>query len=946
MNTSAKPEHGRCFSAEIEEFTEFFCAIHGYNPFPWQKRLMEQVLERKKWPDIIDIPTGAGKTAALDIAVFAMSCHPKSPRRIVFVVDRRIVVDQVFKRAKKIRDCIESAHTGVLAKIGERLRDYGGGRQLGVAMMRGGIPLDNEWARRPDQPWVMVSTVDQFGSRLLFRGYGTSRSMHPIHAGLAGNDCLVILDEVHLSIPFAHTLAHIADQKSPQLGRRFDVVEMSATPSRQSAERFMLDPVKDLDECKDLARRIRAKKKTEMVKIRDPDAIPGKVLDIIKSEDKISIRSVGIVVNRVKTARNTFRALQDAQYNVFLITGRMRPLDRADVLMKIEDIVNPDVETPNGLAVVVATPAIEVGADFSFDMMITECAPVDSLRQRFGRLDRRGRHRDARAYILGPKSVINSTKPDPVYGHAIKATWEELQRREESGVLDAGPLKWSEFPAGTSAPKLEAPLLQKTHLDAWVQTNPEPIVQPSIKPFLHGMQSKHIPDVSVAWRRDMSTVVLKAVPPRKAECVQVSIAETRNWLKDKEAAAKQNGTDDGRTGWTIWRNHKCVDGNADDILPGDTIIVYPSMGGLMGGIRTNGKPSSVRTDNHGDDMAYFIDPRIVDEPSSVQTDTRGEGPVGGTWDPSSTDTVKDIGDYAQVEHGGRATLRLDNPDLAKTDPPRPSDEDHADTSIYERMDLWLKELGDGIDPAIIKIVNMLGNKYEIMGMTDNESDEGYYVLVQRKVDTTTMHGTDESESQIGTGVTLRAHLDGVGARARDTARRLNFPDAVVADLHLAGTLHDIGKVDERFQDQLVGGDPIEKIRQGEPLAKSLPGVRGAKSYPKGMRHEVASVAMVESNPDAISKAVDEDLVLYLIGTHHGYGRPLPPIIRDPDPRTLSYEFDGHRMESSSDLVASNLAASTAERFWRLTDRYGYYGLAWLEAIFRLADHQQSAEESQ
>ena len=91
------------------------------------------------------------------------------------------------------------------------------------------------------------------------------------------------------------------------------------------------------------------------------------------------------------------------------------------------------------LTVVVATQAIEVGADFSFDALVTECAPVDSLRQRFGRLDRRGFYTDrvgepARGWILGVTKRDESQRtPDPVYGDAAKQTWKELQARFGTG---------------------------------------------------------------------------------------------------------------------------------------------------------------------------------------------------------------------------------------------------------------------------------------------------------------------------------------------------------------------------------------------------------------------------------------------------------------------------------------------------------------------------------
>ena len=213
------------------DFAAFFRDVHGDEPFPWQQRLTNLVLSEGKWPEVIDLPTGSGKTAVLDTAVFAMAVQPAvSPRRVVFVIDRRIVVDQVHQRAQRLKEQISKGSTPILKAVRARLARLSDGDPLGVAALRGGIPLDAEWTHRPDQPWVLVSTVDQFGSRLLFRGYGVSPGMRPIHAGLAGNDCLVILDEVHLSTAFAQTLNHVARLASDRLPRRFVTVEMSATP--------------------------------------------------------------------------------------------------------------------------------------------------------------------------------------------------------------------------------------------------------------------------------------------------------------------------------------------------------------------------------------------------------------------------------------------------------------------------------------------------------------------------------------------------------------------------------------------------------------------------------------------------------------------------------------------------------------------------------------------
>lgn len=923
------------------DFAAFFRDVHGWEPFPWQQRLTAQVLAGHAWPKVIDLPTGTGKTAVLDTAVFAMAARPAtSPRRVVFVIDRRIVVDQVYRRAQQIRKRVERADTPVLAQVRDRLRDLSGGELLGVAALRGGIPVDGDWTHRPDQPWVVVSTVDQFGSRLLFRGYGVTPGMWPIHAGLAGNDCLVILDEVHLSVPFAETLAQVSALRcSELLPRRFATVEMSATPTDETAERFTLLET-DLDGSEELRRRVETAKHAELVPVRNQEAVPAAVLKIVKSiassvcRNESRIRSIGVVVNRVRTAHETHELLAGEVHEAHLITGRMRPLDRIDALNRIGPVVDPDGEgRRDELTVVVATQAIEVGADFSFDALVTECAAVNSLRQRFGRLDRRGTGSErtgcpARAWIIGPRSMVGSKKPDPIYGESVRETWEELERRAgEGGPLDVGPTALRDFPSGANAPRTEAPLLLGTHMDAWVQTRPEPLVQPSIEWFLHGIDQNRPAEVSILWRWDRSSDALRLVPPRQAEFLQVPIAAAKSWLSgageveiadvpqadqsEESRSSAKSQTED----WVRWAGLE--DGTErgvtiGEIRPGDTLVVDPARGGLR----------------------------------------------AGSWDPSSTEPVEDLGDAAQIEYDRRATLRLDARLPHVDSPPSPTGEVEADQPVSERVAEWLgNQLSEEneLPPWMRKTIERLGNHFEVVPIgIDEVSGSPYYILTERHrktnkrvVDAAALDGSDEAGSFTSTGVTLRRHLNGVGERAGHIAERLGMPPAIAEDIRLAGRLHDLGKVDTRFQLQLVGGDLVElEMRRDEPLAKSLPGARRVRGYPEGMRHEVASVAMIGSNGNVLHSAHDRDLVLHLVGTHHGWARPLPPIIEDPEPQVLSYTLDGHLVNAASDLAETTLAIDMADRFWRLVERYGYHGLAWLEAILRLADHQQSAEEAE
>jgi CRISPR-associated endonuclease/helicase Cas3 len=170
-------------------------------------------------------------------------------------------------------------------------------------------------------------------------------------------------------------------------------------------------------------------------------------------------------------------------------------------------------------------------------------------------------------------------------------------------------------------------------------------------------------------------------------------------------------------------------------------------------------------------------------------------------------------------------------------------------------------------------------------------------------------------------------------------------------------LHDLGKVDPRFQSDLRGTntllsrDPtLASLLQSNwaPLAKSkrVGLSRGPRATPDGFRHEALSVALA-ANYSEVTALADDDrgLLLWLIGTHHGHGRPFFPPCFDPQPTTQSeIRIDDMILDTRAYEAPLRLDQGWFERAASLRRRYGPWELARLEAILRLADHAVSAEE--
>ncbi len=989
-------------------FEAFYAAVHStgdgsvQTPFPWQSRLAAAVLATG-WRDLLlDLPTGAGKTSAFDVALYCLACAPdRMPRRTVLVVDRRIVVDQAGDHARKLLDRLGTATAGPAKDIADRLRKL---TEAGphhapfrVAVMRGGMPRDNDWARRPDQPVLGVSTVDQVGSRLLFRGYGINRMSASIHAGLIGNDTLILLDEVHLAVPFAETLDAIQDRyRAPRderggelarlLPERFCVVPMSATVRdvRKDARRFGLGP--DDRSHPVLERRITAHKLVGLGLVKVTGDDEGKKLELLAQRavaDALALqaagaRVVGIVLNRVDCARRAHRILADDHVGTtgtMLVTGRMRPLERdwlvRDLLLQRAGAtrVRSATEAP---FIVVATQCIEAGADLDLDGIVTECASLDALRQRFGRVDRRGIRRETRSVILARSDLATPGASDPVYGGALAATWAWLGERAAEAMLDFG-IAWLPPAVDANGQPLttvladppHAPVLMPAHLDAWAQTSIPITPEPEVALWLHGPKNPTA-DVQIVWRAlslsapgsseepdpespawetwhraraAQITEVLDAVRPSALESVTVPLRAALRWLAGEPATSIAD----------------VIDGDASDVdeaLPRR----QPAHDKLVGW-RWDGT------------AARSVTPRQIRPGDVIVVDGTRGGMRDGSFDPESTEPVLDLGDLAQTRGRGVATLRLErdaleiwqlSTEVLAAMPTALAEETEREFKL--RICDWVRDWTAMPAPEV-GIATTADRQALYEALTPRRArlaDIGAGQVLTARIDRTvlglaadleTYEAISESaDSSFQAGeVSLRRHSDDVRGFAGAFGKSVGLAPALCRDLELAGWLHDVGKADPRFQRWLVGGDELRASVLTEPLAKSglEPGnaqgrgaARRRAGYPEGYRHELLSLAMIEHS-EVLREASDPDLVKHLVSSHHGWCRPFAaPTDADEDiPVTLSHGPVTYTATTRHQLA--RLDGGPLDRFWRLTARYGWWGLAWLEAILRLADHRAS-----
>jgi len=105
-----------------------------------------------------------------------------------------------------------------------------------------------------------------------------------------------------------------------------------------------------------------------------------------------------------------------------------------------------------------------------------------------------------------------------------------------------------------------------------------------------------------------------------------------------------------------------------------------------------------------------------------------------------------------------------------------------------------------------------------------------------------------------------------------------------------------------------------------------------------------SVRLFEQAGRPVAGGVNLDLARFLIGTHHGFGRPFAPVVEDAEPVDVKLTLEGRDLVVLSDHRFHRLEAGWADLFWSLIRRFGWWGLAYLEALLITADRTVSARE--
>jgi CRISPR-associated endonuclease/helicase Cas3 len=885
-------------SNESINFDHMFTVLTGNSPFPWQQELYRQ-FAIGSFPSSCNLPTGLGKTSVIAIWLIALMNHPdKMPRRLVYVVNRRTVVDQTTTEVERLRENLPKLNS----TFGE----------LAISTLRGQFADNREWSADPSRPAVICGTVDMIGSRLLFSGYGVGFKARPLHAGFLGQDVLLVHDEAHLEPAFQQLLIEIENEQ--RHGRFPDrhplrVMELSAT-SRGHGEVFKLTPADEADDF--VKQRIHAKKTMTFHSIDDEKKQLADKLVELAIVHKDSQGAILIFVRTVDDLVKVVAELRKEKQNVQQLTGTMRGLERDRMtdprkkeacpifarFMRPPNADAPDserwkVDPKPGTVYLVCTSAGEVGVNISADHLVCDLSPFDSMAQRFGRVNRFGLRDDTRIDIVHLTAFKEDNKIDQRRAKTL-ILLKTLNGNGSPTVL--GELKLEDRLAAFSPQPTILPV-SDILFDAWALTTIRDKLpgRPPVAEYLHGVSDWEPPQTKVAWRTEVDAITGELLERYKPEdLVDAITGELLERYKPEDLLDEYPLKPHELLGDRSDRVHKELVKLAERFPNTPTWIIDESG-------KVTPTPFDIIAEKTGKELierktvllphhvggltkqglldGSYPPPTKKDEPPVVINNDVADALVNEQRLPIRLRVWDDDPDFDTKAEGMRLILRIDFP-------PSEENEDEKQSSWH-----W----------------------FERPIPRENSKNAKEPVLLDDHVTDVVRNLVDEKEK----GILSRLTLD------LDPERDAMFKKVIL----VAAKFHDLGKKRELWQRSI--GRPAR-------LAHLWFGKSGRRWRPRDIaeyRHEFGSLIDLQ-NEEAFKSLDDEskDLVQHLIATHHGQGRPHFTSAQTIDP-------------NSTTAVCDAIAIEVPRRYARLQRKFGRWGLAYIESLLRAADYAASAVPS-
>jgi CRISPR-associated endonuclease/helicase Cas3 len=903
-------------------FADFFCAATGNRPFPWQTALYEK-FSTGQFPTSANIPTGLGKTSIVAVWLIALALYPhKVPRRLVYVVNRRTVVDQTTAEVEKLRMALSEKPE--LKEIVDKLLSLCAlplpapdSPPLAVSTLRGQFADNREWSADPARPAVIIGTVDMIGSGLLFNRYTAGFKIRPHHAAFLAQDVLLVHDEAHLEPAFQQLLNSIvAEQDRSNDPRKLHVMELSAT-TRSVASIQPLQMSKDDEKNEFVKERLNAVKNLSCVARTEGEKLSEKILRLAL-EHKDSGRAILIFVRSVEDAMKIVAGLDkgDLKGKVLPLTGTMRGKERdgmvkSSVFQRFlpESSRIDDVEAARGTVFLVATSAGEVGVNISADDLVCDLSTYESMAQRFGRVNRFGKCDDSAITVVYPQDFPHAKKisdAEKAVAEGKKGAEKKLQKTKDSSALgiaientlellhklggDASPATLEQLPAAERAaafsplPKMR--VATDVQFDAWALTSIRDRIaaRPPVAPYLHGEAEWEPPETHIAWREEVDVIrdeLLSIYPPE--ELLEDFPLKPHELLRDVNSRISKNisllavsSSDKKLSIWLIPESGKIK------VLP---ISRFVSVSDIYSKNTSKQTPQEKRAINVLE--AELADATII-LPASLGGIKNGLLSADSAGNSDGTDVSKIKNTRLRIH---AATPAIPEPYA-------------ADYRLIRAVDTKPDDEDD-----------------------ETESPRRYWLWLEAK------NAVNAERRTAHHPVTLADHTGATIANATAIAEKLlPIPTGGEPDLRrcliVAAELHDPGKNRRQWQFG-IGNTTYNPARPDTILAKSGGAMR-PRNLAQNYRHEFGSLADASASTDfAGLSSVEREIVLHLVAAHHGRARP-------HFPAEENFDYD-----AAPDVSVAR-AAEVPPRFARLQRTFGRWGLAWLESLLRSADYAASA----